>query len=343
MSCGSLPSSRRCAFRASSLRSRSSMRMDSSRSDARDTADLAMAALVAQCLAREPEPGSMLVHTLVSRAMRYRDTEEARRAALHASSLPALEAVLGDDIFDVRLHARLADAIAHARFALAAASADPANMNVPEARLLDALYMYDAYHGNYSSARQIAECLIDYSRTQPRTRPRAHAAFHDAAGTHAGPRGRSRGGAGNPAATAGSEPPHVGRRPSANAHRAERHGAHAVQAGEALAGAIASGARAGGAHARSRGRARGHAHGDEQPRHDAHSPRRACERASSAGARRRTAAQGARSSAPGDAIGVEQPLRHDACARRAPRRARDSGGTARVERRGRRRGPSRTT
>ena len=137
----------------------------SSRSDARDAADLAMAALVAHCLAREPEPGSMLVHTLVSRAMRYRDTDEARRANLHASSLPALEAVLGDDIFDVRLHAKLSDTIAHARFALAAASTDPANMNVPEARLLDALYMYDASHGNYPSARQIAEGLIDYSRT----------------------------------------------------------------------------------------------------------------------------------------------------------------------------------
>jgi hypothetical protein len=134
--------------------------------EARDSADLAMAALAAQCLAREPRPGSMLVHTLVSRAMRYRDTKEERRAALHASSLPALEAVLGDDIFDVRRHAGLADPIAHARFALAAAIADPGNMNVPEARLLDALYMYDAYHGNYSSAQKLAECLIDYSRAQ---------------------------------------------------------------------------------------------------------------------------------------------------------------------------------
>ncbi len=135
------------------------------RAAARDAADLAMAAVAAQCLAREPEPGSLLVHTLVSRAMRYSDTDEARRAVLHASSLPALEAVLGDDIFDVRLHATLRDPVAHARFALAGATADPANMGVPEARLLDALYLYDAYHGNYSSARQLAEGLIDYSRT----------------------------------------------------------------------------------------------------------------------------------------------------------------------------------
>jgi tetratricopeptide (TPR) repeat protein len=136
------------------------------RSDARDAADLAMAALVAQCLAREPEPGTVLVHALVSRAMRYRDTDEARRAALRASSLPALEALLGDDIFDVRLHAKLSDTIAHARFALASATAEAANMKVPEARLLDALYMFDSHHGNYPSARRVAECLIDYSRAQ---------------------------------------------------------------------------------------------------------------------------------------------------------------------------------
>lgn len=136
------------------------------RPDARDAADLAMAAVASQSLAREPEPGSLLVHALVSRTMRFCDTEEARRSVLHESALPAIESILGDDIFDVRLHARLADPVAHARVALASAIADPAHMEIPEARLLDALYMYDSCHGNYSSARQIAQCLIDYSRAR---------------------------------------------------------------------------------------------------------------------------------------------------------------------------------
>lgn len=134
--------------------------------EARDTADLAMAAVAAQSLARESEPGHLLVHTLVSRTMHFRDTNLARRAALHASVLPALEAMLGDDIGDVRLHAKLNDPIAHARAALAATFAHAAQAEVAEARLLDALYIYDSCHGNYQSARRIADCLIEYARAQ---------------------------------------------------------------------------------------------------------------------------------------------------------------------------------
>ncbi len=131
-----------------------------------DTADLAMAAVAAQSLARQSEPGSLLVHTLVSRTIRFRDADAARRAALHASALPALEAMLGDNIFDVRLHARLSDLVAHSRVALAASFADPAQIKVAQARLLDALYMVDCHHGNYEGARRIAECLVEYGRTQ---------------------------------------------------------------------------------------------------------------------------------------------------------------------------------
>ena len=136
------------------------------RNEARDTADIAMATVAAQLLAREPEHGNLLVHTLVSRTVRFCDSETARRSALQKASLPALEAILGDDIFDVRLHARLSDAIAHSRVVLAGAFAHAAGAEVAEARLLDALYMYDAYHGNYQNARRTAECLIEYSRTQ---------------------------------------------------------------------------------------------------------------------------------------------------------------------------------
>ena len=132
--------------------------------EARDTADLAMAAVASQSLAREPEPGCLLVHTLVSRTIRFRDADSVRRTALQKSALPALETLLGDDIFDVRLHGKLSDPIAHARVVLAGMLANPAQGEVAEVRLLDALYMYDAYHGNYRNAQCIAECLIEYSR-----------------------------------------------------------------------------------------------------------------------------------------------------------------------------------
>lgn len=133
---------------------------------ARDAADLAMAAVAAQSLAREPEPGSLLVHTLVSRTMRFRDGDGSRRALLRRSALPGLEAMLGDDIFDVRLHAKLSDPVAHARVALAATISNGAQAEVAEAQLLDALYMYESYHGNFQNARRIADCLIEFSRAQ---------------------------------------------------------------------------------------------------------------------------------------------------------------------------------
>jgi hypothetical protein len=143
-----------------------------------------MAAVAAQSLAREPERGSLLVHTLVSRTMRFHDANSERSAALRMSSLPALEAILGDGIFDVRLHAKLGDLVAHSRFVLAAALANAAQAEVAEARLLDALYIYDHAHGNYQSARRMAECLIEYSRTQ------LGAHFHDLSWTDAAPHGR---------------------------------------------------------------------------------------------------------------------------------------------------------
>ncbi len=134
--------------------------------EARDRADVAMAAVAAQSLAREQERGNLLVHTLVSRTMRFRDADSERRAALHLAVLPALEATLGHDIFDVRLHARLSDPVAHSRVALAATLSDASHAKVADARLLDALYIYDSCHGNYQSARRIAACLVEYSRAQ---------------------------------------------------------------------------------------------------------------------------------------------------------------------------------
>jgi tetratricopeptide (TPR) repeat protein len=134
--------------------------------DAYDAADLAMADAAVESLAREAEPGALVVHTLVVRAVRFRDADRARSGALREAALPALEAVLGDDIFDVRLHAPLRDPITHARTVLTRALADPAGAALAEIRLLDALQTYDAYHGNYASALQGAEALMLYSQSQ---------------------------------------------------------------------------------------------------------------------------------------------------------------------------------
>ena len=117
-------------------------------------------------LAREQERGNLLVHTLVSRTMRFRDADSERRAALHLADTPCAGGHLGDDIFDVRLHARLSDPVAHSRVALAATLSDASHAKVADARLLDALYIYDSCHGNYQSARRIAACLVEYSRAQ---------------------------------------------------------------------------------------------------------------------------------------------------------------------------------
>jgi tetratricopeptide (TPR) repeat protein len=134
--------------------------------DAFDAADLAMADASAESLAREAEPGSLVVHTLVVRAVRFRDADRARSGALREAALPALEAVLGDDIFDVRLHSRLRDPITHARTILSSTLGDAAGAALAEIRLLDALQIYDGYHGNYASALQGAQALLLNSRSQ---------------------------------------------------------------------------------------------------------------------------------------------------------------------------------
>lgn len=131
---------------------------------AQDVADIAMSAVAAHSLARETSPGHLLVHTLVSRTMRFRDKDVGRLGMLYTCALPAVERLLGNDIFEARLHGNIGDLIAHARAVLAPAMADPVHATLAQARLLDAVYIYDAQHGNYASALLSANALVSYSR-----------------------------------------------------------------------------------------------------------------------------------------------------------------------------------
>ncbi|MBL8483200.1 MAG: toll/interleukin-1 receptor domain-containing protein, partial [Rhodocyclaceae bacterium] len=131
--------------------------------DAEQVADIAMASVNNAALARELPGGAILVHPLVSRTMRFRDTLAERSVSLRRAALGALETALGEHIFDARQHGPLADYIAHARHALAQSLDAPQHCELAELRLLDALYIYDLHHGDYAEAGRVAECLIAWA------------------------------------------------------------------------------------------------------------------------------------------------------------------------------------
>jgi tetratricopeptide (TPR) repeat protein len=132
---------------------------------AEDTADIAAASVVAQSLAREPAHGNYLVHTLVARAVRRRDPNEARRAGLREGALFGLNKMLADDrVFDVRRHPELSDPIEHARTVLAAKLMANGALPDREAQLLDTLYLYNFVRANYGEAQRCAERLVEHGR-----------------------------------------------------------------------------------------------------------------------------------------------------------------------------------
>jgi tetratricopeptide (TPR) repeat protein len=138
---------------------------DADGTDAEDAADIAVASVMSQSLAREPSPGNYLVHTMVVRAMRFRDANENRGARLHDAAVFVLNRMLSDDrIFDLRSHAELRDTIAHTGAVLAANLAKPGSLPVREAQLLDSFYIYEMVRGNYREARRLAERLIEHGR-----------------------------------------------------------------------------------------------------------------------------------------------------------------------------------
>jgi tetratricopeptide (TPR) repeat protein len=129
--------------------------------DAEDAADLGLAAAAAESLVREPAPNQVLVHSLVSRAMRLRDAgQQARWEQLRSGAVAALDDVLDEGVEDVRQHRHLAAAAVHARAVLEPAMDSGSRLGSLEGRLLDGLYVYDMVRGNYREARRIADRLI---------------------------------------------------------------------------------------------------------------------------------------------------------------------------------------
>jgi tetratricopeptide (TPR) repeat protein len=131
---------------------------------AADAADIGIASVVAQSLARESAPGVYLVHTLVSRAMRFKDRNSGRTEKLHGAALSAINSILLDSrVFDVREHASLSDIVEHARTLLHTKLSNTETLDATEAQLFDSLYVYSLLRGDYREAKRIAERLLVFS------------------------------------------------------------------------------------------------------------------------------------------------------------------------------------
>lgn len=128
--------------------------------DAEDAADLALAQAAAESLVREPTPNDALVHSLVARTMRLRDSAETRWQRLREGAVVAVDSLLDEAVGDIRAHGRIALIAMHARALLAAALDDAGKLDALEGRVLDGLYVYDAARGHYREARRIADRLI---------------------------------------------------------------------------------------------------------------------------------------------------------------------------------------
>ena len=76
------------------------------------TANSALAQSVAASLATRNNDGAFLVHTLVSRVIRFHDGKPARRQDLRTAALGTLNAEM-PAVADIRAHARLADFLPH--------------------------------------------------------------------------------------------------------------------------------------------------------------------------------------------------------------------------------------
>jgi Tetratricopeptide repeat/TIR domain len=118
---------------------------------ARRRAVAALAAVEKASLAERTEGDARLVHTLVSRTMRFRDALPERTAALRAKVVTSLEKALVG-VSDIRTHQRLAAEVQHAG-ALCARGVS----SVEETRLANLVALHDCERGLYARSRALLE------------------------------------------------------------------------------------------------------------------------------------------------------------------------------------------
>ena len=129
-----------------------------SESEARKRARLARSQIESASLAGWAEDSGLLVHTLVSRAMRFHDREEDKRIQLRAALVRVLNKTL-PDVADIRAHKRLELEVFHARELCAAGFHDV------EAALLGSwVARHDFEHGAYVTARSMEGKVLEVSR-----------------------------------------------------------------------------------------------------------------------------------------------------------------------------------
>jgi Tfp pilus assembly protein PilF len=136
---------------------------------AEDSADLALSSVLGQSLAREPSPGRFLVHTLVSRAVRFHAGNRDRSSKLRTGLVLALDQILAAIVYERQARRDLSEVVdlaAHARTVLTGKLSPDAPMTMPEAQLFDTLYDYELARGNYREARLIAERLLGFNKEQ---------------------------------------------------------------------------------------------------------------------------------------------------------------------------------
>ena len=98
------------------------------------------------------------VHTLVSRAVRFRDREPERTKVLRAAAVQALWAQIAEAAEDIRLHQRIEFHMAHAR------EIAPTPTTESEANLLDWVARYDSERAAYASAHTLYSREFEFRR-----------------------------------------------------------------------------------------------------------------------------------------------------------------------------------
>lgn len=106
-------------------------------------------------LASAAENGAYRVRALVSRTLRFRDEDPARRAALRRAGVSARNAIL-PQVADIRAHEVLALEVLHARELCARELNDEDTAN-----LAGWVARYDYERGSYAGARRLQEGVLE--------------------------------------------------------------------------------------------------------------------------------------------------------------------------------------